>query len=129
MALHLPSGPFKKTAVGMSQYRYANPIPTSPLADDTTTVVGYLACTFPYTVHSPPHSSTQSNTVTTADADLDLRPCVKYLQLSGPGTQRRARCNTPVNQDRSVCNVTDSTHQSIVQYSSHQVFVKIDHPL
>ena len=33
MALHLPIGSFKKTALGWSRYRDTNPVPTSPLAD------------------------------------------------------------------------------------------------
>ena len=36
MALHLPIGPLK-LALGWSWYRDANPIPTSPLADDLAT--------------------------------------------------------------------------------------------
>ena len=37
MALHVPIGPLKKTALGWSRYRYANPLPTSPVADDIGT--------------------------------------------------------------------------------------------
>ena len=36
MALHLPIG-LLKPALGWSRYRDANPVPTSPLADDITT--------------------------------------------------------------------------------------------
>ena len=34
VARHLPSGYFKKSALGWSRYRDANPVPKSPLADD-----------------------------------------------------------------------------------------------
>ena len=37
MALHLPIGPLKQPAQGWSRYRDANPVPTSPLADDIAT--------------------------------------------------------------------------------------------
>ena len=37
MALHLPIGRLK-TALGWNPYRDANPVPTSPIADDIATV-------------------------------------------------------------------------------------------
>ena len=44
MALHLPIGPLKP-ALDWSWYRDANPVPTSPLADDRATVyiISYLS--------------------------------------------------------------------------------------
>ena len=38
MALHLSTGPLKKPALGWSLYGDANPVPTSPITDDTVTV-------------------------------------------------------------------------------------------
>ena len=48
MALHLPTGRLK-TRLGMSRHRDANPVPTSPLADDLDTgtlgpVISYVMC-------------------------------------------------------------------------------------
>ena len=37
MALHLPIEPLK-THSGLGRYRYANPVPTIPLADDLATM-------------------------------------------------------------------------------------------